>query len=255
MPFGTTAGNAVNLENLTPLFFSKMLYFAYGADMSQDYLEKNGVHVTGSIPARLSNHYLSFEQIGLPYWEPSFATLSLQPVFRNHTVAHGVVHQVSQSQFLKYSKVSGIYYGTVEKQVSVQTYDGQSIEVMTLVASPTRTVKFGQYYPSVDYMKSIIKAAGQNQLKNEYREFLLSIPSYKPETNGITYVGRLMFSAWFQIYAFPVWTIQAISAHLDLNFPEFVGKAYQYCLSFATFQHEFLFKHLIGDGSGRIYQQ
>ena len=231
-----------------------MLYFAYGPDMSKEYLAKNNVQVIGSTPARLQDHFLSFDQIGIPYWEPSFATLTQKPVFQNHTVAHGVVHQIKQQDFDNYCKISKIYNNLEIKPVMVQTYDGQTIQVNTLVNNDGLK-RFGRYYPSQQYMKAIIKGARQNHLKEGYVEFLSQIPTYHPQQTGFEYVFRLLFLIWFQILTFPIWSIQHCAAYFNLKFPSSLSKINGYALMFASFQHEFLWKHFAGDGSGRLKLQ
>lgn len=106
-------------------------YFAYGSNMSPQYLGHiRGVEVPWSAAATLEDYRVEFGLPGIGRLEPAFANLRPAP----GGSAMGVVHQLSEEGIRMIAGSEGEAYGW--KTVTVMTSDGQHLAAQTLVAVP-----------------------------------------------------------------------------------------------------------------------
>jgi hypothetical protein len=234
-----------------------MWYFSYGVEMNPEYLSgKLKVFPQEARVCVAERFYLNFDCLGLPYWDPSYASLGKTPTFKDQPFAQGVAYQIKKSEFQRLTRSilgrghAGVGYQPLE--LTLKTLDNRSLKAVALVLDQPIYSLFGPFYPSAEYMKIIQTGAKWSRLSIEYQEFLQKVPTYQPSTGAISYLCRVLFLLWFRLYAFPALTINSICDRYNLDCPRFVQLALVYSYLFAAFQHEFLWKHIVGEGVGYV---
>jgi len=126
-------------------------YFAYGSNMSPQYLARiRGLHSQWSAAAQLEDHEVRFSLEGIPNVEPSFATVTPAP----GKIAYGVLHRLSPEDVYRIKQSEGDSYQWQQVQVVVQ--GEEPISAWTLVTSPASA---SDQLPSRRYLKTMYDAA------------------------------------------------------------------------------------------------
>ena len=126
-------------------------YFAYGSNMSPQYLGLiRGVEVQWAAPATLRDYIVEFGLAGLPPLEPSFANLRPEP----GETALGVVYQLSKEGIDMIAGSEGEGYEW--KKVTILTRDYKQLAAWTLVAIPEQPAT---ELPSRRYLQIMQNAA------------------------------------------------------------------------------------------------
>lgn len=180
-------------------------YFAYGANMNADVLEKRRhVQPLEKIGARLPNYKLDFAHKGVAFKEPVFA--SVTPMKENEQVSevHGVLYRVKAADYAKILQAEGVHsccphYSTVE--VIVHTYDGRQIWAHVLV---TLNAHHGSL-PSLRYLQLLREGARANNIDKDYQDYLQNLPAFQPACCDYLGLVLTMFLAFpLLLVLFPI---------------------------------------------------
>jgi hypothetical protein len=157
-----------------------------------------------SIAAIAPKYMLTFNQPGLPYREPGFATIEPLPSQNigvngsangkneeeeGYRPVHGVAHLMTPTQWEYYKETEGAAghsdtgYGVVE--VDVEAYDGRKFKAFTLMTQPKSiaTLKGKKALPSLRYLKLLQNGAKEHDLDPDYQKYLNELVPY--ETHGV----------------------------------------------------------------------
>lgn len=188
--------------------------FAFGSNMERSVLEvRRMIKPAESIAAMAPGYMLTFNQPGLPYREPGFATIEPIPNKNangtsnggcnnkseksedeenqeEYRPVHGVAHLMTSTQWEYYKETEGAAgqsdkgYGVVE--VEVKTYDGRKFLAFTLMTQPKTiaTLKGRKALPSLRYLKLLRNGAAEHKLDAEYQNYLNELVHYEPHGLG-----------------------------------------------------------------------
>jgi hypothetical protein len=173
--------------------------FAYGANMNRDVLSgRRMIKPAESVPAKLHGYRLSFNQPGLPYREPGFATVEPAPAGHKRSV-HGVAHRMTNAEWNYYKESEGAAgqsdqgYGVIS--VRLEAYDGRALEAYTLQTQPKTLARLRgkDAMPSKRYLNLLRKGANEFALDQEYQDYLNGLQHYEPHGFG-GHIGSLITS-------------------------------------------------------------
>jgi len=233
----------------------KVWYFAFGSNMNPKILSgRRKIYPTKSLPCYLPGWYLNFNTTAIPFLEPSFASVSQKPAFDSQPEVHGVVHEITRSEYDEVRRTEGggghIGIGYESVKINITTYDGQTLPAFTLVEYP-RTIYHGQFFPSKRYMTLLENGSVEYGLKVEYQEWLKSIPRYEPLPNLRHRIGRTLFLFFAIIFGIPlvlpmVFT-HFISRSRGPRMVHYLVKIYKILIGHIYY---FLFRPIFGSGAG-----
>ncbi len=107
-------------------------YFAYGSNMSPQYLSRiRAIEIQASEVGVLYDYRVSFNLSGIPVLEPSFANLAPKP----GALAYGIVHKIDQEDISRLKNTEGSVY--VWKLVPITVASEEIVMAWTLVAPPS----------------------------------------------------------------------------------------------------------------------
>eukprot|EP00741_Cyanophora_paradoxa_P017276 tig00020961_g16686.t1 len=156
-------------------------YLAYGSNMNSKVFEvRRGIKPIERAPCKVPGYELNFHIAGIPYLEPSFASVEEIPG-GPRTELHGVVYKITQKDYETVRRTEGggghdgVGYGA--RVVKCTTYDGRVVDAVTLVATPGST-RLGAD-PSRRYRELLVEGATQHGLRPEYVAYLSSLPAYE----------------------------------------------------------------------------
>ncbi len=134
-------------------------YFAFGANMNTRVLrERRGVTPFSSEAAVLSGFRLVFDQPGIPFVEPAFASVLPSTA----SVVHGVLYRLDPQGFVKLDRVEG-------KPYRLRSLKVQGADLGTVRAAVYQTRNPGpERPPSARYLKLLCEGAREHGLPAEY---------------------------------------------------------------------------------------
>lgn len=143
-------------------------YFAFGANMNTRVLhERRGVTPFSSEAAVLSGFRLVFDQPGIPFVEPAFASVLPSTA----SVVHGVLYRLDPQSFVKLDRVEGRPY-------RLRSLEVHGAELGTVRAAVYQTRNPGrERRPSARYLKLLCDGAREHGLPAEYVRTLEGQPS------------------------------------------------------------------------------
>ncbi|ADE16182.1 AIG2 family protein [Nitrosococcus halophilus Nc 4] len=142
-------------------------YFAYGANMLTDVLvRRRGIIPLSSEQARLDGYQLVFNQPGLPYIEPCFA--SIQPT-RTDCV-YGVLHHLTAHTATQIDRFEGRGY----QRLMIKVEGAKSGWISAWAYQSSRPIEGRR--PSRRYRDLLIAGAQEFNLPQEYIAYLKQIP-------------------------------------------------------------------------------
>ncbi|KAJ6187824.1 hypothetical protein N7519_002732 [Penicillium mononematosum] len=124
-------------------------YFAYGSNMRSSVMKRRGITALDAKLVVVPSHYLTFDIFGIPYAEPSFASIAafvpekvtiLQTASpARHTLvpaAHGVAYLLTPADYrqLVISEGGGVAYDEIEVDAEILHLDDGGHEPTKLVA-------------------------------------------------------------------------------------------------------------------------
>lgn len=164
--------------------------FAYGSNMNRDVLSgRRMIKPAESVPAKLPGYRLSFNQPGLPYREPGFATVEPAPAGHEQPV-HGVAHRMTNTEWNYYKESEGAAgqsdqgYGIIS--VQLLAYDGRVLQAYTLQTQPKTIARLRgkDALPSKRYLNLLRKGAKEFALEQDYQDYLHGVQHYEPHGFG-----------------------------------------------------------------------
>jgi hypothetical protein len=192
-----------------------------------------------SIAAIAPGYMRTFNQPGLPYREPGFATIEPFP-YKNtngsgiggsnnksgkdeeeeeeevtYRPVHGVVHLMTSTQWEYYKETEGAAgqsdkgYGVVE--VEVEAYDGRKFSAFTLMTQPKSiaTLQGRKALPSLRYLKLLRNGAAEHKLDAEYQKYLSELVHYEPHGLGGK-IGSVLMAVIAFGFLFPAFGLMRI---------------------------------------------
>ncbi|KAJ1899416.1 hypothetical protein LPJ66_002120 [Kickxella alabastrina] len=179
-------------------------YLGYGANMSSKVLSgRRQVFPVESHPVVVPGYQLTFDMVGLPYWEPGFGTIV--PVNGSNGSAedrallgatrmfdcqagsplHCIAHLITKKELDHIVNTEGGNgsrdFGYQLIEIACETYDGRAISGISLIDAHTSACG---YHPSTRYHKIIVDGAEEHGLDAKYIERLKMIKPYVAATVG-----------------------------------------------------------------------
>ncbi|MCB9592436.1 MAG: gamma-glutamylcyclotransferase [Sandaracinaceae bacterium] len=143
-------------------------YFAYGANMASEVLARRGLVSLESHAARLDDHELRFEEPGVPWIEPVFASIAEAP--GRHV--HGVLHRLSEADLAQLDQFEGLGYD--RRGGLVEARDLGSVDAFFYAAR--RHVRGRR--PSRRYVRLLVAGAREHRLPPEWIDRLAAEPTF-----------------------------------------------------------------------------
>ncbi len=146
---------------------SKVWYFAYGANMCSDvFIRRRGVNPLSKETAVLPNYRLVFDQAGIPWIEPCFASIAYAP----GEAVHGVLYQLSEESRATVDAFEGSAY----RMINVMVHGQEHGSVAALVYQTKKPV-YG-LKPSKRYVGLLLEGAREHALPPAYIAQLVAQP-------------------------------------------------------------------------------
>lgn len=184
--------------------------FAFGSNMKKDVLEgRRMIKPAESIAAIVPGYMLTFNQPGLPYREPGFATIEpLDAAYPGSRPVHGVAHLMTPTEWEYYKESEGAVgqsdqgYGVIE--VDMEAYDGRKLKAYTLMTQPKSIASLrGEFaLPSKRYLNLLRTGAAEHNLDPDYQKYLNDMAHYEPHGVGGK-IGSVLMGAWAFGLLFP----------------------------------------------------
>lgn len=161
-------------------FFAKQThgvnYFAYGSNMNTKILQmRRGINVRTNLGGGiLHGHKLSFNVKGIPFVEPSFA--SVEPSVQHNV--HGLVVDIDTFDLFKLYASEGVPLVYQPYKVNVAMYD-TNINVTCITLRVVKGFSYKREHPpSRRYLDLIKTGARDINLNEEYRSYLDTIEPF-----------------------------------------------------------------------------
>ncbi|KAF7596692.1 hypothetical protein BBP40_000615 [Aspergillus hancockii] len=182
-------------------------YFAYGSNMRLSTMTSRGITPLSTEVVEVATHYLTFDIFGIPYSEPSYASVAEFPVGRAVSVSVtsrdqkrpvpavvGVAYLLSPADRhrLLVSEGSGVVYDWIQVEAEILNGErsGKIVAAWTLRAKhPVRP----NGVPSTRYMGLFLSGAEENALPQPYLDYLSWLPSYTPTKGRDRPFGQYIF--------------------------------------------------------------
>ncbi len=170
--------------------------FAFGSNLLQEKMTSRGIAPLNACKAILHDWELTFNQLGFPPVEPSFAN-----VVRNEgSSTHGILYELTVKDFvvLWRGEGSGQWYDT--ELVTARGYDGTTYQnTVVFTCKHSKLTKNGKSSPpSARYMKMLLDGAAEVGLSDEYQKKLNSMP-ISPHPSALAqylFKGQIYFHNW-----------------------------------------------------------
>jgi len=229
-------------------------YFAFGSNLNPKILTGfRNVTPAESHPCFLPGWYLNFDTVGLPYYEPSYASIGQHPILQDQPEVHGVVHQITREDYdrIKATELGGEHddIGYASVPVTVHTYECRQLKALTLVEVP-QTVYHGQFYPSKRYMELIEEGAAEFNLKQSYIEWLKTIPRFVPPEGILERIGKYLFLGIILLCAVPLWVPLWWGRFTAFRAPRWSLRLQKLFILVLAHIYYFLFRPIFGAGAG-----
>ncbi|KAL1622599.1 hypothetical protein SLS56_008710 [Neofusicoccum ribis] len=239
-------------------------YLAYGSNMSQASMAKRSVQPLRCATVEATSHYLTFDIFGIPYSEPSYASVEAFPdqgcssgvelVWGTRRFAVppvcGVAYLLTPDDFhrLLVTEGSGVVYEVVSVQARVLDSgldSGETIDAVTLKAKhPLRP----NGAPSARYLDLFIGGAKGNGLPQTYVDYLESLPRYQKAAR--TTAGALIFEYTWRPFLKRVVRLTTWNVDSEGNCPAWVAFTCVFLYELMWKYHDCIHRHIWGSGDG-----
>ncbi|KAJ4390995.1 hypothetical protein N0V93_004594 [Gnomoniopsis smithogilvyi] len=184
----------------------KLWYVAYGSNMSTaKFTGSRGIKPICSIRVRIPGFRLAMQIPGVPYSEPSFASITPRTLAEAEKGTEpdviGVAYLILQCQYKRViaSEGGGIAYRDIrvlcEPLCGIDRKGlGDRIEMRTLA---TAMLRKPAPLPSQRYMAILEQGSRESQLPLSYQQYLLDKPKYQPPTSFRTKLGARIFATFW----------------------------------------------------------
>jgi cation transport regulator ChaC len=153
-------------------------YFAYGSNMSSEvFTGRRKIHPSLSISGTVTNYQLVFDQRGIPFIEPRFASIKAE----KGAMLHGVIHEITEDERDILHATEGSNYKMLSLEATSK--DGHLFRCFTYIGHTSQ----GEGKPSQRYMHKILSGAREHKLPSHHIKYLESL-----ETVHIPFISKLM---------------------------------------------------------------
>ncbi|KAH1497227.1 hypothetical protein LV164_001330 [Aspergillus fumigatus] len=243
-------------------------YFAYGSNLRLSVLENRGIKALDIKAVIVPSHYLTFDIFGIPYAEPSFAsvapfapekktTLRLgdSPASRDVPPVQGLAYLLNPRDYrqLVISEGGGVAYDEVEVHASILDKDGKPDPGATLIA---RTLQAKYPWrpngaPSARYLGLISTGCKQNEPLTAYSDYIDSLPAYEPPTSLHAKVGGLLFLMFWRPPLRLLIRLIRVNTDQDGHCPQWLGWIILTLYGLMWSYHDNIHSKIWGRGDGR----
>ncbi|OTA66115.1 hypothetical protein K449DRAFT_431589 [Hypoxylon sp. EC38] len=251
-----------------PIPSENIWYLAYGSNLSSSkFVHDRGITPLDTAVVSVPNFTLSMESAGVPYQEPSFA--SIRPLNNNADLKKkellGTAYLVTPQQYshIIASEGGGIAYKEVlveidpvgkTSEIEAPNEDNLGDGHKTARTLVSVMVRQPAPRPSRRYMDLIIDGASESNYPTDYQNYLKALPSYQKPARGSARIGAALFlSIWVPIMMLMERiTKMAISWHGDEagNAPHFVIWLVRVTVMSMWWYHDHIHAPLWGRGDG-----
>ncbi|CAH0018879.1 unnamed protein product [Clonostachys rhizophaga] len=258
-------------ENLPPWKASSMpnepmWYFGYGSNMKASSMADRKITPLKTKVVTVPTHFVTFDIFGIPYSEPSYASLEQFPDGghgkldllhrRNRTQvppACGVGHLLNPVDFhrLLVTEGSGVVYNLIEVQAYELAPDGRPI----LAPFPVYTLKAKwpqrpNGIPSARYMNIFLQGARDHNLPPAYIEYLEKLPRYQKVEGPERTAGQLVFDRAWRPFLKRLVRITTWKVDEDGNCPFYVAHIIVWLYQLMWKYHDLIHRHIFEEGDG-----
>lgn len=125
-------------------------YFGYGSNMKSSVMINRGIIPLSIKIGVVPTHILTFDIFGIPYTEPSFASIALLPSSSEKSSippVHGVLYQLRREDYLQLVRSEGSGVGYDEISVEAYILEVQSDGVSRTTQKPVMAQTLKAKYP------------------------------------------------------------------------------------------------------------
>ncbi|KJX95713.1 gliotoxin biosynthesis protein GliK [Zymoseptoria brevis] len=241
--------------------FHDIWYFAYGSNMKTSVMTSRGLGALEHIPVRAPSYMLTFDIYGIPYSEPSMASIcqyrrgggdgngGQDAAYTCPPDVHGVAYRLNAEGYARLIASEGGGVGYRELQILGVPVGSEStfIQMWTLVALHPKRPNAA---PSLRYLRLIQEGAAEHALPQPYQEYLRTIPYYTASDSWISRLGARIFLSvarkQVRVLAYAVRSSVDVSGRSRK-----VWRTVAYVVFHAMWcAHDWAFKPIFGSGSG-----
>lgn len=184
-------------------------YLAYGSNLaSSKFIRDRGIKPLAAVTVSIPGYALAMESAGLPYREPSYATIRpmSQQIGSKRVTALGTAYLVTPEQYI--SIISSEGGGIAYKEAIVRVTPIDTKTGITLLDWKTPTIENARTLvsvlirrpeprPSQRYMSLIVDGASESNYPVQYKKYLNDIVTYQPPSQHRTKVGAYLFLSFW----------------------------------------------------------
>lgn len=168
------------------VFNDTVNYFAFGSNLNLQKLtsRSGGIKILGAEPGQVSGHRLAFNLLCFPPFEPTMAGLEPDSS-KNSEAVHGLLVTLRRAQYellyLSEGGASGPGRAYIEREVTVETYNGKKVKAIafqTNPKSPQKLPKWLELPPSKRYRDLILNGAETAGLDERYISQLKKVKAF-----------------------------------------------------------------------------
>ncbi|GIK05550.1 hypothetical protein Aspvir_009663 [Aspergillus viridinutans] len=242
-------------------------YFAYGSNIRLSVLENRGIKALDIKAVVVPSHYLTFDIFGIPYVEPSFASIAPFAPDKRTTLrlgdspsrdvppAQGLAYLLNPKDYrqLVISEGGGVAYDEVEVHVTILAEDGKPDPRSILIA---RTLQAKYPWrpngaPSTRYLGLISTGCKQNKRLTAYSAYIDSLPSYEPPTSFHAKLGGLLFLLFWRPPRNMLIRLIRVHTDSDGHCPAWLGWIILTFYGLMWSYHDNIHSRIWGRGDGR----
>lgn len=262
-------------------------YFAYGSNMKAESMTKRNITPIESKIAEVPSHYLTFDIFGIPFSEPSYASIESFPPSssqlqllwngRRHCDVRavcGIAYLLTSEDFhrLLITEGSGVVYHVIEMEARGLSTEGDCQETMTVYALKAKRPMRPNGVPSQRYMVSctpnLLSAmpgrrgadarcqtlfrdgAAAMELPKDYRDYLSCLPVYVKPLPGEEPLGTWAFSWLWRPFLKQIVRLTTYRVDQDGNCPEWVAILIVVLYNLMWVYHDCVHRKVFTSGDG-----
>ncbi|KAI0126678.1 gliotoxin biosynthesis protein [Xylariales sp. AK1849] len=237
-------------------------YFAFGSNMKSSVMKSRNINILSITPVVVHQYVLTFDVFGLPYSEPSMASIAkyladdeTSETGSNPPDVHGVAYLISRSDFRRLvgSEGGGVAYDEIEVTGSPVDH-GNDLEPLAMVTLTAKHPRRPNVSPSRRYLTLLREGAEEHNLPAEYRKYLEDLPEFSAGGARLKQLGATSF----------LWVGRRIVRSLatrvrsrtDSNgqCPSWYSTLVYYVYSSMWLWHDYIHAPIFGSGQGKRIQ-
>ncbi|KAJ2846790.1 hypothetical protein J3B02_004320 [Coemansia erecta] len=223
-----------------------------------------------SLAVVVPGYQLTFDMVGIPYFEPGFGTIvpvndsdetideagdQTQLLHKQRTTdcqvgspLHCIAHLITKKELAHIINTEGGSgnpdFGYQVLEVACKTYDDQPLKGVTLIDSYTKVLC---YHPSPRYLNILLNGAEEHKLAPEYIERLKMVKPYVPVTAGQKVAKGLMIAMSLPL-ASPVLLSAILALVFKTKTPRPIALYGEWVKRFSWWVHDAVLAPIFGKG-------